>query len=303
VSSLLPDPATLAEQLGHARGARDHLDRVVAWLEEGIDLLGAPAGEHGHELLPGPDVDDAAVPQRALEPPPKVSKDLQDLGDADPAVAPLQASAEASASPGPPASEAPESEPPTAPSPPARANDSLNPSSPPPATKPARTARPGARDLEAKVLSPIISSNQPLSKAQIAERSDLTVKQVTQPLQRLVAAGTVLASGATVSRRYRAAGHEPHSEARARTEAGTARNAKKMTDAVGRVGLRDRVMKAVSADPASLDNRRLAEALDADLEDIADACGVLVGKGRLQLNEDGTYLRSVAEAAREVAAA
>lgn len=62
-------------------------------------------------------------------------------------------------------------------------------------------------------------------------------------------------------------------------------------------------MKAVSADPAALDNRRLAQALNADLEDVADACEFLVSANRLQMAGDGTYLRSVAEAAREAAAA
>lgn len=166
-----------------------------------------------------------------------------------------------------------------------------------------RPQRAGARDLETKVLSAIISSNQPLSRAQVAERAGLTVGQVKKPLQRLVAAGKVRASGATVSRRYQGGEHQPHSEAGARTTAGRERSAATITDAVARVGLRDRVMKAVSADPASLDNHRLALALNATLEDIADACEWLVSKNKLQMHSDGTDLRSAAEAAREIAAA
>jgi predicted transcriptional regulator len=163
--------------------------------------------------------------------------------------------------------------------------------------------RAGARDIEAKVLSVVVSAHQPLSKAQIAEHADLSSDQVTKPLQRLVASGRVRATGATKSRRYHAAEHQPHSEARARTEAGLKRNARKLDDAVGRVGLRDRVMKAVAADPAALDNDRLAAALDAHPDDVADATNWLVSKSRLQMAEDGTYRRSVAEAAREIAAA
>ncbi len=272
MTSLLPDPAALAEQLDHARATREHLDRVVAWLEAGVELLSPAGGESAHELLPGPAVDDAAVPERP-RPPGNMRAEYSSSDSSTSSVEPK---------PEPPAPPAAQNRPPVA---------------------AARPARAGTRDLEAKVVSAIISSNQPLSRAQIAERTGLTIGQVKNPLQRLVSAGKVIASGATVSRRYQAGEHRPHSEAGARTTAGRERNAAKITDAVSRVGLRDRVMKAISADPAALDNSRLAQALDADLEDIAEACSQLVGKGRVQMAEDGTYLRSVAEAVREIAAA
>lgn len=189
------------------------------------------------------------------------------------------------------------------------------PKSEPPAVRPptaaaavvAKTAaRPrGARDIDAKVLHTILNASGPIAKRDILTRVDLdlSVGQLEGSLRRLADAGKVTAEGQTTKRRYRAGGHRPHSEAGARTAAGRERSAAKLTDAVGRVGLRDRVMKAICGDPAALDNARLAQALDADLEDVADACSQLVGKGRVQMAEDGTYLRSVAEAAREVAAA
>lgn len=102
-----------------------------------------------------------------------------------------------------------------------------------------------------------------------------------------------------VGRRYAvAAGHAPHSEHGARTKAGRARSDQRLNDAVARVGLRDRIMKAISADPCALDNGRLALALDAHPDDVADACEQLIARDRLQLADDGTYLRSVTEAAR-----
>lgn len=271
MTAQLPDPAALAEQLDHARATREHLDRVVAWLEQGLELLGRSDGEHAHELLPGPPADDAAVPERA-----------RPAGNED---------AEYSRSDSSASSEEARSEPAAAPDA-ARAK-----------TQAPRPPRTSSRDVEAKVLSAVISSNMPLSRAQIAERTNLTVNQLKHVLTRLVDDGRIIATGATINRRYQGGDHQPHSEAGARTAAGRARSAAKITDAVARVGLRDRVMKAVSADPCALDNQRLALALNADLADIADACSYLVGKNKLQLGEDGTYLRSAAEAAREVAAA
>jgi hypothetical protein len=38
--SFLPDVAQLDDQLAQARGARDHLDELIAWLERGVELLG-----------------------------------------------------------------------------------------------------------------------------------------------------------------------------------------------------------------------------------------------------------------------
>lgn len=301
MTSLLPDPAAIAEQLEHARGTREHLDRVIAWLEQGLELVGAPPRERDHEPLPGPPGDDAAVPQRALE-----ASSMRDPEYSPPAASDSAASSE-EANPEP---SAPDEVPaPTETLPIVEREPEQDPVIPPDLAAtpvPARRSPPSrttARDVEAKIVSAVISSNMPLSLAQIAERTGMTKAQLKPRLQPLVAAGKVQATGATVSRRYTAGEHEPHSEAGRRTTAGRERNAAKLTDAVGRVGLRDRVMKAITADPAALDNRRLALALDADLADIADACEFLVGKGRVQMADDGSYLRSVAEAAREYAAA
>lgn len=65
MSTLLPDPATLTDQLEHARDARDHLNRLITWLEQGLELVGASRAERQHEPLPEPGPDDAAVPMRS----------------------------------------------------------------------------------------------------------------------------------------------------------------------------------------------------------------------------------------------
>jgi predicted transcriptional regulator len=283
----------LAAQLQDARDARDHLDRVIAWLEQGLELLGAPARERDHEPLGEPPAGDAAVPQRAIEAatpaPPDVPMDV-----------PTDVSTAPPAPPAPPARSSPEADlrsdaADSAPQKSARGES--------PRSAPAGSARADQRDRDAKVLSAVISANRRVAKRDVVAALDLTTPQIEASLKRLVEAGRIVATGEKSLRRYSAAPHEWHSQKRAKVEEGTARNARKLTDAVGRVGLRDRIMKAVAADPAALDNNRLALALDADLEDVAEATSWLVGKDRLQMAEDGTYLRSVAEAAREVAAA
>jgi hypothetical protein len=239
---------------------------ALAYIETRLAGPDEQRGGADHESPPA----DAAVPPRQLEA--------------------AQASGQVRGSDSSPSSEEAKQEPPrtTAGPAPARA---------------AAVARGGPRDRDAAVLSAILKANRPVSKQQLADLTGLNGDQLAAPLKRLIDAGKVAAQGATKARRYAASGHKWHSQERAKTEEGAVRIERELTDAVGRVGLRDRVMKAVAADPAALDNNRLALALNAALDDVADATSWLVGKDRLQMAEDGTYLRSVAEAAREVAAA
>jgi hypothetical protein len=165
-----------------------------------------------------------------------------------------------------------------------------------------RSAGPTERDRQGKILHVLIQSGRKLSKDELVGLTGFTKHEITKPLQQLVADERVIADGATKSRRYRAAKlgeeREFHSDIREQQEKTARRNAAKVTDAVARVGLRDRVMKAVLADPDALTEDRLALALNADRDDVAEACGWLLQRHRVQLNPDGTYRRA---AGREAA--
>lgn len=218
MSLSLPDAATLGEQLEQARATRTHLDDVIAWLEQGVELLGGP------------------VPA-----PPTIKEPRTGL----------------------------------------------------PAPSPPKPARATARDIEAKVVSAVISANQPLSRAQIVERTGLTVPAIKNPLQRLVAAGKIHAQGATINRRYSAGdAPPPHTAKRAEVEKGTARIAAQEKAAVMRIGERDRVMKAIAADSGKLNDSRLADALGMDVDDVADACDALLANHAIRRDGNGTYWRN-----------
>lgn len=158
--------------------------------------------------------------------------------------------------------------------------------------------RPSARDYGATVVSSLISSNQPLTKAQIADVTGIPAVELLQLLQDLCATGRVTTIGAGHGRRYDVPPPAPKSDHAARTQAGRERNAARMTSAVQRIGLRDRVMKAVMAQPGELGVRRLAEMLEEDGEDIREALAWHVERERLELVGDG-YARTSRAVAHE----
>lgn len=287
------DDALRRRPVDELLAARAEVARAIE-LAKAEELLLATALElqasRRHEPPPESPAGDAAVPQRA----PERGSDSSTSSEAAKPEPPPDDELPASEETPPIIEREPEQEP------------EITPDIAAPAPARARTvavAREGQRDRDAKVLAVVLKVNRPVAKRDVVATVDLTVTQVEASLKRLVEAGRIAATGEKSLRRYSPAEHEWHSKKRAEVEEGTARNNRKIDDAVGRVGLRDRVMKAIAADPAALDNQRLALALDADLQDIADACEYLVGNGRVQMADDGTYLRSVAEAAREVAAA
>jgi DNA-binding Lrp family transcriptional regulator len=276
VTSLLPNPDELAEQLDHVRATQGYLDEVAAWLQQGITLFGrangaaslAPPAPAAPELVapePEPEVNqepeqlDAGAPEPEPEP---VAPEVAEPEDAD-EVAPAPAVAQVR----------------SAGAVPAKLDD---------------------RDFTAKILSALISSNQPLSRAQIADLSGLTVQQITNPLRAAVNAGKVIATGATVSRRYTAAQALPHSEQSAKVKAGTTRNAVKMTTAVQKIGLREKVMRAVRSKPGQLTIADLARHLKAVEEDVVEAVAHHVEREQLTCASDGTYTAAALRAASPV---
>lgn len=155
---------------------------------------------------------------------------------------------------------------------------------------PARRSSVGSRDADARVLGVVLGRNGKMSKAEIAEKSGLSRNQLNAAMKRLLAAGTLNAEGATVKRRYWKGDAPPvHSEQRGRQDATRESNAAKQDAAIARVGLRDRVLRSVAAEPLTED--QLATTLFVGREDIADACGWLLERNRVHLNPDGTYIR------------
>lgn len=159
------------------------------------------------------------------------------------------------------------------------------------------TRRPTARDHQATVLSTLITSNMPLSRAQLIERTGLKPATLDRTTRALLDAGRIIGKGQTRARRYAAAPTGPHSEIAQRADVSRKRNAVALTTAIQRVGLRDRVWKAVLAQPGQLDEQQLAEALTATPEDIAEAVAWLVDRDRIAPRVDG-YVRTTTEATR-----
>jgi len=171
----------------------------------------------------------------------------------------------------------PDSPPPAAPASPAR------PEGPPPAaraTVPPRAQ--SARDADAKVLSTVVSSNRPLAKTEIAERSGIKGERLDGAIRRLVQSGGIIAEGATRSRRFRRdKDHQPHTAAGRKVKAAREAGAKRLDDNVKRVGLRERVLKAIAADPRKLTAGFLAQRLEAHPDDITEALDKLVEQGKV----------------------
>jgi hypothetical protein len=154
-------------------------------------------------------------------------------------------------------------------------------SPPPRVTAPPRTQ--GVRDTDAKVLSAAITSNRPLAKAELAEHSGVKGEQLNGAIRRLVQSGQLIATGATRSRRYNSSkDHAPHSERGRKMKAATEASAKRLDDNVKRLGLRERVLKAIAADPGQLSQSRLGHALDAHPDDIAEAVGALIDRNKIE---------------------
>jgi DNA-binding Lrp family transcriptional regulator len=156
-----------------------------------------------------------------------------------------------------------------------------------PATKPRqpRPARTTVRDVDAKILGTLLKANRRMSAAQIAEAAGVEKEALRKPLQRLVAAGQVVATGATKSRVYAAgAAPEPSAARKAHTN-GVKKAATSEMNGVMRV----KVLDLIRRDPAALTEDRIAAGLLADREDVALACGKLLETDKVILNSDGTY--------------
>lgn len=167
---------------------------------------------------------------------------------------------------------------------------------PPPAAKvkpPPKPSKAAARDIEGKVLSAILNANRPVSRDDIAATTGMPKEKFEKQLRKLVVGKRVIAEGGPRNRRYHSAPREFHSTHRARTEAGKEPPAQEAAR-VSRVGLRDRVMKALSAQPMT--EVDLAAALGLDRDAVAEATGWLLERDRLHLDPDGTYRRNGAKA-------
>lgn len=172
---------------------------------------------------------------------------------------------------------------------------------PRPAEKPKRPtlpteARAGARDHEAKVLAVVVQSNRPVANSDIVGTTGLSEDMVRRTLGRLVAADKIIRTGAARGTRYHPADHKPHSERRAKVDASTERNANQLQDKVALIGLRDRALKAVLADPGKLTTADIAQALNANEADTTTVLEQLAAQGKIAPGIQRRWARTAAAA-------
>jgi hypothetical protein len=136
-----------------------------------------------------------------------------------------------------------------------------------------------------------LEQRSPLTSAQIAALVGLTENTVAQTVGQmlrdgqLVATGTAPRPGGTNGRRPRLValpGQRDHQEAQRPHGASSGVNGNLQT-------LKQRVLDAITDDPAALNEDRLALALNVDREDIAVATGGLLIDDQVILMPDGSY--------------
>jgi predicted transcriptional regulator len=118
--------------------------------------------------------------------------------------------------------------------------------------------------------------------ADIAAAMGMSREAVGQHLKALRDNGDLQARGATSSRVYFSTAHGDQAAAGRGHAKGTG-------SSVPLPRLKQRVTNAIARDPGSLNEERLALALDVDREDIAVATGELLDAGDVLLQADGTY--------------
>lgn len=167
------------------------------------------------------------------------------------------------------------------------------PRSAPKAKRAAAAAEPKRADglgpSKGKILDVVLSRGGPVTVAEIAEETDLTVTAVRAAVTTLVSNGQVVARGATSSRRY-------YSPARA-LEVDAQPNgstAKTPTRALGeRVmvpeQLKRDIRNLVARNPGQLNSADIAQGLGQPLADIARACGELVNERAIAAATNGCY--------------
>lgn len=260
------DVDQLAAQLDAARRAREQVDRMIAWCEEGLDLFG---GRAAVELEPPIDYDAGVKVLEAAAP--------ADVVDDDSPTDDEHREPEAGSRP----------------------VDLAGAKTSPPALK----SRAGARDYRAKVLAVVLRSNTALRFSEIHDEVGGSDSRLRAALQHFIEEGRIEARGKTSARRFKAVKPEGfHSEHRERSETTKARNAAKVADGIERVVFRDKVAKAI-AGQAGLTAAALAHCLEADHDDVAEACAWLVGHHQVTVDDDGGHHRHATGRARLRAAA
>lgn len=177
MTSVLPRPEDLERQLDQARGVRDRLDRVIAWLEEGVELLGPDGSAAG--LLSAP----ASAPA-----PPRPAAERDE---------PAPTSAENDAAPAEDEVAAEDVRPPA----PATPLAPATPPAPPPARRQKQRSR--NRSLEAAAVAAVADADGSLSADEIAAACGRAKDDsLRKALQQVVRDGRLKAEGATKARRY-----------------------------------------------------------------------------------------------------
>lgn len=159
----------------------------------------------------------------------------------------------------------------------------------------ARTERvphaPKQRDVEAAILAYLLDHRNGVTTVELEKNIDASRPTLTKVLRILRESGRVRSEGKTANRRHYPAAQEPHSEQGERVKAAVERVETTLTTNVEKLGLRDRVLKAILADPDALDPDKIAWAVDEHLERVELVLQELVVRGQLIENRDGTYGR------------
>jgi DNA-binding transcriptional ArsR family regulator len=157
-----------------------------------------------------------------------------------------------------------------------------------------RSAGAAGEESRRKVVSALLHLNRAASLDELVETTGLSKNTVQRHLTALITDETCEATGATKSRRFRARRRDrtdsdnPVTAKRAQTLIDNERNA---LDAVQRVGLRDRIVKAILADRGKLGLGEIHQRFLEAPGEVQSALDYLVSKQRIVANADGTFSR------------
>lgn len=214
IAALIIDSEQLQLQLERAEGAREEVDAVVDWLEQGVRLVEGPTPEPVAPIPP---------PVARHAPAEDAQVDVRRRG--------------------------------------------------------------GQRDRDGKLLSALLKATGPRRLTELAEAAGLSEPQARESMKRLEADGKAARDGKGRSTRYRKVAQEGfHTEARAKAEASRAHGQSQADAGARRVVVRDRVMKAVAAEPGKHYEASLAKQLGFTETEVNQAVAYLLGKNRLTID-------------------
>lgn len=146
------------------------------------------------------------------------------------------------------------------------------------------------RDLEGKIVHVLMRLGK-VKGSEIDARLGIDALTRRAIVERLIRERRVDAEVGRGGLRYKLAPQDFHTDARVVLERTKAVNHERLTDGIARVVLRDRVMKAIAADPGRLTVSRLGDLLDVHILDVAEACKRLCELRLVERDSDCTFRR------------